>query len=89
MRAVPFAAFSERLDRSGCERLHSASSASSTPSAAASARTAMISACEPFVHAAYAILMAEADVRPPGRMIASSGPGAKSACTRSAAAPER
>ena len=89
MRALPRAALSERLGRSGCERCHSATSATSTPSAVASARTAMMSACWPLFQAAYAILTAEADVSSPGNTTASSGPVVNSAATRAAAGPDR
>src|SRR5919201_3454795 len=80
---------SERPVASGCERAHSASSAASTPSWTASARIASSSACEPFVQAAYAILIADAAPIGPSSTTASSAVPLKRAATASAPGPDK
>ena len=52
--------WSAEASAEGCDRRHSSTSASSTPSARASARTESTSAFTPFVHPAYAIFSADA-----------------------------
>src|SRR5207237_1247310 len=75
---------SERAVTSGCERAHSATSAASTPSCAASARIASSRACEPLFQPAYAILIAEAAPTGPSSTIASSRLPLKRAATSAA-----
>ena len=58
--AAERSAAASRSASCGCERAHSAASASSTPSARAKSRIASRSAPDPFVHAAYAHLSADA-----------------------------
>jgi hypothetical protein len=69
---------------------HSACSASSTPSARASARAASSSAALPLVHDAYAILTADAAAKsfPPITRVSAALP-ANSRCTRAARVPDR
>jgi hypothetical protein len=64
LAAADPAACSDRPARCGWDSAHSASSASSTPSARASARAASSSAALPLVQDAYAILTADASVAP-------------------------
>ena len=89
LRALLRTAASERAGRSAWEIFHSASSAASTPSAAAKARAAIRSAACPLFQPAYAALRAEAAPGGPSSAIASSGPSAKSAATRTAPSPAR
>jgi hypothetical protein len=85
----------ERADRSaspGWDMPHSASSASSTPSARASARAASSSAALPLVHDAYAIFIADADptsARSPPITRTSTALPANSRCTSPARVPDR
>jgi hypothetical protein len=73
----------------GSDRAHSATSASSTPSARAVSRTARRSAAVPFVHAAYAIFTAEASPIRSETTGASSTVPAKSSPTPAADGPDR